>query len=54
MILTVDGAEVFATTGGKSLTPELPLVVFLHGAGFDQAFDNLCQFLKLRADSVIE
>ena len=37
MILTVDGAEVFATTGGKPLTPELPLVVFLHGAGFDHS-----------------
>lgn len=37
MILTVDGAEVFATTGGKPFNPELPLVVFLHGAGFDHS-----------------
>ncbi|WP_024573841.1 MULTISPECIES: alpha/beta hydrolase [unclassified Afipia] len=37
MILTVDGAKVFATTGGKSFNPELPLVVFLHGAGFDHS-----------------
>jgi hypothetical protein len=33
MILTVDGAEIFATTGGKAFNPELPLVIFLHGAG---------------------
>jgi len=37
MILTVDGAEVFATTGGKPFNPELPLVIFLHGAGFDHS-----------------
>ncbi|EKS42644.1 alpha/beta fold hydrolase [Afipia clevelandensis] len=37
MILTVDGAEVFATTGGKPFNPDLPLVIFLHGAGFDHS-----------------
>jgi len=37
MILTVDGVEIFATTGGKPLDPKLPLVVFLHGAGFDHS-----------------
>ena len=37
MILTVDGVETFATTGGKPLDPKLPLVVFLHGAGFDHS-----------------
>lgn len=37
MILTVDGAKVFATTGGKPFNPELPLVIFLHGAGFDHS-----------------
>lgn len=37
MILAVDGAKVFATTGGKPFNPELPLVVFLHGAGFDHS-----------------
>jgi pimeloyl-ACP methyl ester carboxylesterase len=35
MILTVDGIETFATTGGKPFDPKLPLVVFVHGAGFD-------------------
>ena len=37
MILTVDGVETFATTGGKEFDPKLPLVVFLHGAGFDHS-----------------
>ncbi|HEX7790662.1 MAG TPA: alpha/beta hydrolase [Afipia sp.] len=37
MILTVDGVEIFATTGGKAFDPKLPLVVFLHGAGFDHS-----------------
>jgi pimeloyl-ACP methyl ester carboxylesterase len=37
MILTVDGIETFATTGGKPFDPKLPLVVFVHGAGFDHS-----------------
>lgn len=37
MILNVDGVETFATTGGKPFDPKLPLVVFLHGAGFDHS-----------------
>ncbi len=37
MFLNVDGAEIFATTGGKEFDPELPLMVFLHGAGFDHS-----------------
>ena len=35
MNLTVDGHEVFAATGGRALDPDLPAVVFLHGAGMD-------------------
>jgi pimeloyl-ACP methyl ester carboxylesterase len=35
MRLQVNGAEVFAATGGRAFDPKLPLVVFLHGAGFD-------------------
>ncbi len=35
MILTVDGKPVFAATGGKPFDPEVPAVVFLHGAGMD-------------------
>lgn len=37
MILTVDGHEVFAATGGKPFDPEQPGVVFLHGAGNDHS-----------------
>jgi len=36
MKLTVDGREVFATTGGTDLDPAMPTVIFLHGAGFDR------------------
>lgn len=37
MRLTVDGAEIFAATGGKTFDPKLPAVIFLHGAGFDHS-----------------
>jgi pimeloyl-ACP methyl ester carboxylesterase len=33
--LVVDGAEIFAGTGGREFDPALPLVVFLHGAALD-------------------
>ncbi len=36
MKFTVDGREVFATTGGVDFDPTRPAVVFLHGAGFDR------------------
>ncbi len=36
MKLTVDGREVFATTGGANFDPAEPTVIFLHGAGFDR------------------
>jgi len=36
MKFTVDGCEVFATTGGADFDPARPAVVFLHGAGFDR------------------
>src|SRR5436190_14853423 len=35
MYLTVDGVKTFAATGGSAFDPALPLVVFMHGAGFD-------------------
>ncbi|HTP81600.1 MAG TPA: alpha/beta hydrolase [Alphaproteobacteria bacterium] len=35
MNLTVDGRAVFASTGGRDFDPDRPVVVFLHGAGFD-------------------
>jgi pimeloyl-ACP methyl ester carboxylesterase len=36
MQLTVDGHTVNATTGGRPLDPDAPLVVFIHGAGLDR------------------
>ncbi|MCC6948725.1 MAG: alpha/beta hydrolase [Bradyrhizobiaceae bacterium] len=35
MQLVVDGKKVYAATGGREFDPALPLVIFLHGAGFD-------------------
>ncbi len=35
MKLDVAGAPVFAATGGRPFDPQLPAVVFLHGAGAD-------------------
>ena len=37
MRLVVDGADVFAATGGREFDPALPAVIFLHGAGFDHS-----------------
>ena len=34
--LNVDGRRVFAATGGKPFDAELPVVVFLHGAGMNR------------------
>ena len=36
MKLKVDGREVFATTGGTDFDAAKPVVIFLHGAGFDR------------------
>ncbi len=35
MELTVDGARVFAATGGKPFDPADPTTIFIHGAAFD-------------------
>lgn len=35
MELTVDGHKVFAATGGRPFDPELPAIIFVHGAGCD-------------------
>ncbi|MEQ9607453.1 MAG: alpha/beta fold hydrolase [Kiloniellaceae bacterium] len=35
MELSVAGHRVYAGTGGRSFDPDIPLVVFLHGAGLD-------------------
>ena len=36
MRINVDGRSVFATTGGAPFDPAKPVVIFLHGAGFDR------------------
>jgi len=36
MRINVDGRSVFATTGGTHFDPARPVVIFLHGAGFDR------------------
>jgi pimeloyl-ACP methyl ester carboxylesterase len=37
----VNGKQVFATTGGKEFDNSKPVVVFLHGSGFDHTTWNL-------------
>ncbi len=37
MKFSVDGHDVFAATGGRPFDPELPLLIFVHGAGFDHS-----------------
>ena len=36
MEFTVDGAKVLATTGGRPLDRDLPLIVFVHGSALDR------------------
>lgn len=35
MIIDVNGTAIFASTGGKEFNPELPTMLFLHGAAMD-------------------
>lgn len=37
MQLKVGSDEIYAATGGRDFDPKLPLIVFLHGAGFDHS-----------------
>ena len=41
MELSVAGQQVQATTGGRPLDPESPLLVFIHGAGMDRTLWQL-------------
>jgi pimeloyl-ACP methyl ester carboxylesterase len=36
MEFDVNGARVFATTGGRDFDPDRPAVIFIHGASFDR------------------
>jgi pimeloyl-ACP methyl ester carboxylesterase len=37
MKIIVNGAEIFAATGGKDFDASKPAVIFIHGAGFDHS-----------------
>jgi pimeloyl-ACP methyl ester carboxylesterase len=41
MRFNVNGADIYCGTGGKTFDPKLPLVVFLHGVGFDHTVWHL-------------
>jgi len=54
MRLAVNGAEVFCATGGREFDGSLPLVVFLHGAGFDHtAWQLLARWFAHRGAAVL-
>ena len=40
MRFEIKGESVFATTGGRDFDPVKPVLIFLHGAGFDQSVWN--------------
>src|SRR3954469_23095212 len=37
MQISVNGTDIFVATGGKPFDPSLPVVVMIHGAGFDHS-----------------
>ena len=41
MQFEINGESIFATTGGKDFDPTQPVLIFLHGAGFDHSVWNL-------------
>jgi pimeloyl-ACP methyl ester carboxylesterase len=50
----VNGKQVFATTGGKEFDNSKPVVVFLHGSGFDHTTWNLqSRFFAFRNYAVL-
>jgi pimeloyl-ACP methyl ester carboxylesterase len=54
MRLQVNGVEVYCATGGKEFDPKLPLVVFLHGAGFDHTlWQLLARWFAHRGSAVL-
>lgn len=54
MYFEVNGKQVFATTGGKPLDKDKPVVLFLHGSGLDHTFFNLqARFFAFRKYSVL-
>lgn len=54
MRIDVKGKSVFATTGGKPFDSSKPVVVFLHGSGFDHTVWNLqSRFFAFRNYAVL-
>ena len=54
MRFQVDGVDIYCATGGKTFDPKLPLVVFLHGAGFDHtAWQLLARWFAHRGAAVL-
>ena len=54
MYFEVNGKQVFATTGGKAFDNSKPVVVFLHGSGFDHTTWNLqSRFFAFRNYAVL-
>lgn len=54
MYFEVNGRQVFASTGGKPLDREKPVVVFLHGAGGDHTVWSLqSRFFAFRGYAVL-
>ena len=54
MHLAVSGKQVFATTGGKPFDSNKPVVIFLHGSGFDHTTWNLqSRFFAFRGYTVL-
>ena len=54
MYFDVKGRQVFATTGGKPFDNSKPVVIFLHGSGFDHTVWNLqSRFFAFRNYAVL-
>lgn len=54
MYFDVNGKQAFATTGGKPFDNSKPVVVFLHGSGFDHTVWNLqSRFFAFRNYAVL-
>lgn len=54
MQIEVDGAQVFATTGGQPFDADKPCVLFLHGASFDRTVWKLAtRYFAWRGRSVL-
>jgi pimeloyl-ACP methyl ester carboxylesterase len=54
MRLTVNGAEVYAATGGRPFDPARPMIVFLHGAALDHTvWMLLARWFAHRGHSVL-